>query len=132
MDKTEAKSKSKELNTKIGANLRKLRTSKGWSQEYLAETIGRKDYSAYGKIEQGHTALSFIDACIIADLYNIKLEKIIDTEFKKNSCQKKPDIEKTKIKTISVVVEIDGSQENLQEQFDTLKKISSILLECPK
>lgn len=127
-----AKSKSdvKDFNQKIGTNLRRLRTQKGLSQENVADELGRKDYTAYGKIEQGNTALSFVDAVKVAKLFKVSLDQILNPEqdipfVARDTFQEK--YLTAQKNSVSMMVQLTGSDEDLQRQFELLTNINTLL-----
>ncbi|RZS94713.1 helix-turn-helix domain-containing protein [Cecembia calidifontis] len=46
------------LKSHIAENLRKHRVLRGYTQEYIAEYLGKKDYTAYSRYEQGRSNLN--------------------------------------------------------------------------
>jgi transcriptional regulator with XRE-family HTH domain len=119
-----------EFDTRVANNLKMLRTQNRLSQKTVADQLGRKDYSAYGKIEQGNTSLSFIDAVKLAKLYNVNLEKILSLEVESKilTIDNQREISENKNKkNVSVIVELNGSEEDLKRQFEILKSINSLI-----
>ena len=58
-------------------NLRKLREKNDLKQEYIAKILGITK-SQYSRIENGETTLSLDKAILLADLYNITIDELIN------------------------------------------------------
>ena len=64
-----------EINKKVGVNIRKYRTKKGWSQEQLALETGL--HRAYvGQIERGEKNIGIKNLELIAKILNIPIAKL--------------------------------------------------------
>jgi len=65
-----------EINKKVGLNIRKYRTKKGWSQEQLAFEADL--HRAYiGQIERGEKNIGLINLEKIAKALNIELDNLL-------------------------------------------------------
>lgn len=65
-----------EINEKVGLNIRKSRTKKGWSQEQLAFEADL--HRAYiGQIERGEKNIGLINLEKIAKALNIELDNLL-------------------------------------------------------
>lgn len=58
-------------------NLKKLREKNELKQEFIAKKLGITK-SQYSRIENGETTLSLDKAIILADLYNITIDELIN------------------------------------------------------
>ena len=66
-----------EINKKVGINIRKYRTKKGWTQEQLALETGL--HRAYiGQIERGEKNVGIKNLEIIAKTLNIPISKLFE------------------------------------------------------
>lgn len=79
------KKESNKFYKRVGENLRRLRFKHNYTQEYLADTIGRKNYSSYGKIESGEARLSIEDAAKLSKLYKLSIDELLDPGMEKIS-----------------------------------------------
>jgi transcriptional regulator with XRE-family HTH domain len=109
--------------SKIADGLRKLRTAKNFSQEYVAEHLGKADYTGYQRIESGRTELKFEDAYKLSQLYRVPMEVIFNPDLVDNGNLTSHPIKNT----VEVTVSIDGTEENLMAQIDTLKAFNDVL-----
>jgi transcriptional regulator with XRE-family HTH domain len=114
------------LKSHIAENLRKHRVLRGYTQEYIAEYLGKKDYTAYSRYEQGRSNLKMEDAIRLAELYEVDVQELISVVPSVNSNH-----DYTK-KTngngqISVLVDLDGTQNSLESNILRLKKINELI-----
>jgi len=114
------------LKSHIAENLRKHRVLRGYTQEYIAEYLGKKDYTAYSRYEQGRSNLKMEDAIRLAELYEVDVQELISVVPSVNSNH-----DSTK-KTngngqISVLVDLDGTQNSLESNILRLKKINELI-----
>ena len=63
---------------KISESLKKIRKSKGYSQEYVADYIGI-DTTNYGRIERGQTSITFDRLEQLAKLYGLSIVEFVVT-----------------------------------------------------
>ncbi|WP_143962334.1 helix-turn-helix domain-containing protein [Litoribacter populi] len=114
----------KELKSHIAENLRKHRVLRGYTQEYIAEFLGKKDYTAYSRYEQGRSNLKMEDAIKLAELYQVDVQDLISV-----SPTIAGNIEggSSNGHHISVLVELDGSNEKLENNIKRLKKINELM-----
>jgi transcriptional regulator with XRE-family HTH domain len=61
---------------KINESLKKIRKSKGYSQEYVADYIGI-DTTNYGRIERGQTSITFDRMEQLAKLYGLGVVEFV-------------------------------------------------------
>ena len=54
--------------------LKKLRTEKGYTQEYMAEKLGYKDKSGYNHLENGNVKISIDKARLLAKILDVSIE----------------------------------------------------------
>jgi transcriptional regulator with XRE-family HTH domain len=114
------------LKSHIAENLRKHRVLRGYTQEYIAEYLGKKDYTAYSRYEQGRSNLKMEDAIRLAELYEVDVQELISVIPSVNANH-----DYTK-KTngngqISVLVDLDGTQNSLESNILRLKKINELI-----
>ncbi|RPA70076.1 XRE family transcriptional regulator [Cyclobacteriaceae bacterium YHN15] len=114
------------LKSHIAENLRKHRVLRGYTQEYIAEYLGKKDYTAYSRYEQGRSNLKMEDAIRLAELYEVDVQELISVIPSVNAHH-----DYTK-KTngngqISVLVDLDGTQNSLESNILRLKKINELI-----
>ena len=71
-------------------NLKKLREKNELKQEFIARKLGITK-SKYSRIESGETTLSLDKAIILADLYNVTMDELINRNEKilltKDECE---------------------------------------------
>ncbi|MCH7409761.1 helix-turn-helix domain-containing protein [Belliella sp. DSM 111904] len=113
-----------ELKSHIAENLRKHRVLRGYTQEYIAEYLGKRDYTAYSRYEQGRSNLKMEDAIKLATLYDVDVQELISVS---------PSVTATsepgkKVKgLISILVDLDGSNSTLEANIQRLKRINELL-----
>lgn len=114
------------LKSHIAENLRKHRVLRGYTQEYIAEYLGKKDYTAYSRYEQGRSNLKMEDAIKLADLYEVDVQELISIAPTVNNIVESP--KKTNGNgQISVLVDLDGTQNSLENNISKLKKINELI-----
>lgn len=113
------------LKSNIAENLRKHRVLRGYTQEYIAEYLGKKDYTAYSRYEQGRSNLKMEDAIKLAELYQVDVQELISVSPKVNQS-----LENNKTKSnglVSILVDLDGSSSTLENNIIRLKKINELI-----
>ncbi len=63
----------------IATNIRRIRESKGYTQEYIALKLGISQ-NAYSKIELGYTKITLERLFQIADVLEITVAELLDTD----------------------------------------------------
>jgi len=114
----------KELKSHIAENLRKHRVLRGYTQEYIAEFLGKKDYTAYSRYEQGRSNLKMEDAIKLAELYQVDVQDLISVS---PTISGSTEGSLSNGSNISVLVELDGSTEKLESNIKRLKKINELM-----
>lgn len=112
-----------ELKSHIAENLRKHRVLRGYTQEYIAEYLGKKDYTAYSRYEQGRSNLKMEDAIRLADLYEVDVQELISKIPTVNHLQES----KKQNGLVSILVDLDGSSVKLESSIQRLKKINDLI-----
>jgi transcriptional regulator with XRE-family HTH domain len=112
------------LKSNIAENLRKHRVLRGYTQEYIAEYLGKKDYTAYSRYEQGRSNLKMEDALKLADLYQVDVQELISVSPKVNQSFEN---QKKSNGLISILVDLDGSSSTLENNIIRLKKINELI-----
>ncbi len=112
------------LKSNIAENLRKHRVLRGYTQEYIAEYLGKKDYTAYSRYEQGRSNLKMEDAIKLADLYQVDVQELISVSPKVNQSLEN---QKKSNGLISILVDLDGSSSTLENNIIRLKKINELI-----
>jgi transcriptional regulator with XRE-family HTH domain len=105
--------------------LRKLRVIKNWSQEYVAEEI-KVDISTYSRYEKGETSIKFDVVVKIAQLYKMTLDELYhygDPTFNVSEPSESYRIRRK----ISVIVELDGIEDNLNQWIVKLQKLNAAI-----
>ncbi|GGZ28862.1 hypothetical protein GCM10007049_22400 [Echinicola pacifica] len=115
----------KQLKQHIAENLRKYRVLRGFTQEYIAEYLGKKDYTAYSRYEQGRSNLKMDDAIKLAALYEVPIQELVSgtPAIKQQRMQK----DTFGFKDFSTLITLDGSPETLDNQFRRLKKLNNMI-----
>jgi len=111
--------------SKIAERLRQLRLEKNFSQEKLAQELGKTDYTAYQRLESGRTDLKFEDAVTLARFYDVPMEYLLSEEV--GTVAKDRDAEYKKRNSVSVSVVLDGSENTLEKQMTMLAEFNKIL-----
>ncbi len=114
----------RELKKHIAENLRKYRVLRGYTQEYIADYLGKKDYTAYSRYEQGRSNLKMDDAIKLSALYEVEVQDLIKgAPSINNSPESTPNVEKN----LSVLITLDGTPETLENQLKRLKKMNAMI-----
>jgi transcriptional regulator with XRE-family HTH domain len=105
--------------------LRKIRVNKNFSQEHVADEIG-VSVSSYARYEGGKVQIDFNSVVKLAKLYKITLDELMhygEPGFKiaESSAEYK------KRDRVSVVVELDGLKETLEEWVKKLTAINQVI-----
>lgn len=121
------------LKSNIAENLRKHRVLRGYTQEYIAEYLGKKDYTAYSRYEQGRSNLKMEDAIKLSELYEVDVQELIsvaptvnhsyDLSKKVNGNHQNGNSQGH----VSVLVDLDGSSSSLESNIIRLKKINELI-----
>ncbi|PSL05650.1 helix-turn-helix domain-containing protein [Cecembia rubra] len=114
------------LKSHIAENLRKHRVLRGYTQEYIAEYLGKKDYTAYSRYEQGRSNLKMEDAIRLAELYEVDVQELISVA-PSVQCTNENHKKTNGNGQISVLVDLDGSQISLENSISKLKKINDLI-----
>ncbi|MCH6198504.1 helix-turn-helix domain-containing protein [Aquiflexum sp. LQ15W] len=112
------------LKSHIAENLRKHRVLRGYTQEYIAEYLGKKDYTAYSRYEQGRSNLKMEDAIRLADLYEVDVQELISKIPSVNQAQES---QKKQSGLVSILIDLDGSSNKLESNIQRLKKINDLI-----
>ncbi|AWW33209.1 transcriptional regulator [Echinicola strongylocentroti] len=115
----------KELKQHIAENLRKYRVLRGFTQEYIADYLGKKDYTAYSRYEQGRSNLKMDDAIKLSELYDVPIQELVN-----GTPRIKPkhyNGTSQNGKAFSVSVALDGSIETLEQQLSRLKRLNILI-----
>ena len=110
----------------IGEIMRKIRVSKNYSQEFVAERVG-VEVTTYSRYESGRTQPRFEVIVLLAELYKMTLDDFQhygDPNFKASEVSVEYIRNKSKV---SVVVELDGLQATLENWITKLKAINQVL-----
>lgn len=115
--------------------LRTLRAKHNYTQEFVAEKVG-VHYTNYGKYESGKTIPKFNHAKKLADLYNLSLDDLYNYG-KESGLYRAPEYEKkvledgvingykkAKNSSVSVMIELDGSDESEKKWIQMIKHIN--------
>jgi len=113
-----------ELKSHIAENLRKHRVLRGYTQEYIAEYLGKKDYTAYSRYEQGRSNLKMEDAIRLAELYEVDVQELISKIPSVNHLQES---QKKQSGLVSILIDLDGSSGKLESNIQRLKKINDLI-----
>lgn len=70
---------------KLGENIRKLRTSRGMTQQQLADVVGAKSYTTITKWESGDNAPRGGELVTLSKLFNVSVDSLLGIERKEQS-----------------------------------------------
>lgn len=110
----------------IGEIMRKIRVSKNYSQEFVAERVG-VEVTTYSRYESGRTQPRFEVIVLLAELYKMTLDDLQhygDPNFKASEVGVEYIRNKSKV---SVLVELDGLQTTLDNWVTKLTAINQVL-----
>lgn len=119
-----------ELKSRIAQGLKRLRLEKDYTQEYLADVLGKGDYTAYYRLESGKADLKFEDAFKLSMLYKIPMEHIYDPDLRDQPREDRFEEAREKYlfkNRMSISVSLDGEEENLTRQIEILKGVNALL-----
>ena len=68
----------------IGRNIKKLRTSRGMTQQKLSEIVGAKNYTTITKWESGANTPQGKDLIVLSELFNTSVDSILGIDDKLN------------------------------------------------
>lgn len=119
-----------ELKSRIAYNLRRMRTSKDYTLEYVADHIGKGHYSSYQRIELGQNDLKVEDAVKLANLYKTTVESIINpSEDSDTATFNEPGYPYGRKNSLNLNVILDGREDTLQKHIELLTKVNVMLAE---
>ncbi|MDN3689060.1 helix-turn-helix transcriptional regulator [Cyclobacterium jeungdonense] len=131
LNKEMVKKETDRFNRDVSLNLKRLREERNFTQEYMAECIGKDYSSGYATLEQGKKKLSFEDAVKISECLNVPLMRILNPSFdpsKENvSEEERPLYGKPKKSSMQISVTLTGDFGDLQKQIRLLEKVNEIL-----
>lgn len=108
-------------------NLRKIRTLKDFSQEYVAEHIGVST-SSYARYESGKAGINIDHVIKLARLYRMSIDEIV--HFGDPSFKNRPR-DHLYAKKIKITVELDGADETLEYWVSSLRSINKVISKPP-
>lgn len=115
----------------IAQNLKKLRTEKNFTQEYMAECLGYDYSSGYSTLETGKKYLSFEEAVKISEILKVPMERILnaadDAPTDSVIMEEGHPYGNQKRSSMNVSVTLTGDHMNLQNQIRLLEKVNEIL-----
>jgi len=114
------------VKSRIAQGLKSLRLEANYTQEYIADVLGKGDYSAYYRLEAGKTELKFEDAFKLSQLYNVPMEQIYDPDLKKNIVYE-PREDYKPANSLQMNVVLDGKETTLKKQVELLTKVNALL-----
>ncbi|PRY90626.1 helix-turn-helix domain-containing protein [Mongoliibacter ruber] len=117
-----------DFRSRIAEGLKSLRLQKNYSQEYIAEKLGKSDYTGYQRIESGRTELKFEDAYKLADIYNVPMEKIYNPDLNESSTFSEGSVAPYgKREVLHLNIYLDGTETQLDKQIELLKRVNSCI-----
>ena len=112
------------LKEKLSEKLRSLRNKHGYSQEYMAQVLGKNDHTAYQRIETGRTEIKLDDFVKLAKIFSIPLDDLLNLD--------EPPV-RAKVNDYKQVTEIpftvilNGDLENFEKQVVVARQINQVL-----
>lgn len=114
----------RELKFDIAENLRKHRVLRGYTQDYIAAYLGKKDYTAYSRYEQGRSNLKMEDAVKLSELYQVPVQELV---IGSPSVRNNPKNGNGQSHKLAVVVELDGNPSTMEEEIKKIRKLNELL-----
>lgn len=105
--------------------LKKVRLDREFSQENIAEEI-KVDATTYGRYEKGESQIKFEQVAQIAAFYKLTLDEFYhygDPQY----VVSEPNMSNLKKAKVSVIVELDGLSNTLDNWIEKLKKLNSVI-----
>nr|WP_315021751.1 helix-turn-helix transcriptional regulator [uncultured Aminipila sp.] len=65
----------------FSTNLKYLRKSKGYSQDYIAEKLGYKSFTTIQKWETGIAEPSVAKLKILSDMFNVSMDELLNSDL---------------------------------------------------
>ncbi len=119
-----------QVKAKIAYQLKALRAKKNYTQEYVAELLKKGDYTAYQRLEHGKVDLKFEDAFLLAQIYGVSMEEIMNPREEKSEniedLEREAYLRKQK-NSLQLSILLDGDDINLARQIELLKGVNGLL-----
>ena len=112
------------LKEKLSEKLRILRNRHGYSQEYMAQVLGKNDHTAYQRIETGRTEIKLDDFVKLAKIFNVPLDDLLNLDElpvrgKANDYKQ--------VTEIPFTITLNGDLENFEKQVIVARQINLVL-----
>lgn len=119
-----------QVKAQIAHQLKSLRAKKHYTQEYIAELLGKTDYTAYQRIEHGKADLKYEDAFKLAEIYGVRMEDIMNPEEKRKDSVGDLDRDayiRRQKNSVQLSILLDGDEITLARQIELLKGVNGLL-----
>lgn len=119
--------KKKQIDAKLAESLRKLRVLRNFSQEVIADELGIA-VSTYTRMEGGKIGINFLAMEKLAGFYGMSIDEMRD--FEQNTSRKVQEntvLEGSKAHTITLIVELDGSELSYKNAINRIDLVHGAL-----
>lgn len=117
----------KEQKAKIAYHLKQLRTKYNYTQAFIADELGKGDYTGYQRLEAGKADLKLEDAAKLAEVYKISIDEIFDPLNGKKSQFPINEAFYGNPSILNMTITLDGREDTLKKQIELLTKINALL-----
>ena len=109
---------------KLGDKLRYYRNKLGYSQEYVAQMMGKNDHTAYQRLETGRTEIKLDDFVKLAKIFDVSLHDLLNIE---NPIQSEKVNSTIPVTDLSFTLHLDGDNERFEAQVELARKLNDVL-----
>lgn len=118
--------KIEEMPDAVGEIMRKIRVTRNYSQEYVAERAG-VDMTTYSRYERGDTQPKFDTIVVLCELYGLSLDEFYHFGEAKTQVDEPLESYQRRLKQTEILVRLDGSENTLQRWVQKLTAINQVL-----
>lgn len=112
------------LKEKLSEKLRILRNRHGFSQEYMAQVMGKNDHTAYQRIETGRTEIKLDDFVKLAKIFSVPLDDLLNLDELPVRAKVNDNKQVTEI---PFTITLNGDLENFEKLVVVARQINLVL-----